>query len=94
MIISHANGGGPGAIWVGASTNMHNDILRSPLDRSRDSRSLSQSFTLTFLDQHTCFDASRREKRDSVRIIALALFVRKLFTKKTIWLFEVVGLTC
>ena len=32
-------------------------------------------------------------KYDDVRIIALTLFVRKVFKEKTIWLLEVIDLT-
>ena len=69
------------------STDMHIDLLRSPLDLCiLPLGHMRPKFGLDDLDlsgsKHTCFDAARREKHDGDRIIALTFFVQSVFPKK------------
>ena len=60
-----------------ASTDMQHDLSGSSRDldlRSKFEIDLTRSTC-------TCFDASRREKHDGIKTIAVSLLVQKLFAK-------------
>ena len=77
------------------SIDIHIDFFRPSVDLkvTRSEVTRAQNLTLSVRDHrtylhvshiriaHACFDASRPEKHDDVRVFALVFFVQKLFTK-------------